>query len=96
MQLKPDWQTFPQDPQCIGSVAKPAALYSQPSAFEPLQSMKPGLQEPNTQTFVTHAALAFGKLHRFPHPPQFAGSVSKPEVAYSQPVEYKPSQLLKP
>jgi hypothetical protein len=96
MQLKPDWQILPQDPQCSGSVAKPAVLYSQPFTLEPSQSMKPVLQLPKTQRFVEQVAFAFGKVQRLPHPPQFAGSLSKDEASYSQPVENRPSQLLNP
>jgi hypothetical protein len=87
MQVRPDPQTFVQDPQCMASVANPAVLYSQPSPVEPLQSAKPPLQAPIAHAPVTHVAPAFGKVQRLPHPPQFAGSVSKDEVGYSQPVE---------
>lgn len=84
-------QRMPQTPQLAMS---PIAVFtSQPLAGLPSQSAKPVLQAPRTHSPAVQVAAALAKLQRLPQTPQFVASA---EVATSQPLAGRLSQLPKP
>ena len=84
-------QRVPQPPQLVMS---PIAVFtSQPLAGLPSQSAKPALQAPRAHRPAAQVAAALAKLQRLPHTPQFIASA---EVATSQPLAARLSQLPKP
>src|SRR5438552_2623358 len=84
---------MPQPPQLLGSVAKPADAYSQPSPASPSQSLNPGGTGHCPPAPAPHTRAA---PHLLAQLPQWLGSVAKPWLSYSQPSAASPSQLLKP
>ena len=83
-------QILPQAPQLFVLVL---ISISHPSALFALQFLKFVLQLTIEQTPPTHAAVAFGSAHAFPHVPQFAKLVFR---IVSQPLVLMPSQFAKP
>jgi hypothetical protein len=83
-------QACPQLPQWSGSAA---VWISQPLRALLSQSAKPGLHEAIAHSPWAHTALALARLHGWPQPLQFCGSVAS---AASQPFDGSLSQLPKP
>jgi len=84
-------QTCPQAPQLLGSFAM---LVSQPSAYWPLQSRKPGLQAAMKHVPPEQAGVPFGTGEQGrPQAPQLLTSLLR---FVSQPLDTLLSQLPKP
>src|SRR5438132_54599 len=63
--------TLPQAPQLLTSTL---VARSQPLKLTPSQFEKPALHEATTHALALQAAIAFGRLHGLPQPPQLLGS----------------------
>jgi hypothetical protein len=84
-------QTDPHPPQFVTSLL---VLVSQPSVATPLQSSVPAKQVPMPHVAAAQVCVATdGRLHRFPHPPQWSRSAF---VLISQPVAAFASQSARP
>jgi hypothetical protein len=81
-------QGVPHPPQWVTL----SRLFSQPFVAFPSQFPHPALHVPSVHTSPPQLALAFGREHPTPHPPQWV-TLSR---VFSQPLPPSPSQLPKP